>query len=382
MNEIANISLKELTEKLVGLPYAFASWKMPNAEETVFIVSLNEAAQESTPLSTLSAGFVFNRFVDNHPSLPYHIPADLTFRGSTMNVANHISSDQVDEFMESLKANEGTVSDKKRSRTKNETDEFEKLVSRAIDSISAGEFDKVVLARFEDQQLPEAFSLTDFFKRICEKYSNAFVSMVHLPGEGIWIGASPELLISDNGQEFRTIALAGTKALLPNQKLTEIAWTQKEIEEQAFVSRYIINCFKKLRLREYEEKGPKTAQAGSLVHLKTEYIVDYSGLGFDHLAEEMLELLHPTSAVCGMPLAPAQAFIEKNENFDRGFYSGFLGPVNFDGSTDLYVNLRCANIEGTRIRYFAGAGITEDSNPVHEREETVLKMSVLKQLIN
>ena len=65
----------------------------------------------------------------------------------------------------------------------------------------------------------------------------------------------------DQGMKFKTIALAGTKTFQEGANLKNIAWTQKDIEEQALVCRYIINCFKKIRLREYEEHGPRTVVA-------------------------------------------------------------------------------------------------------------------------
>ena len=189
------------------------------------------------------------------------------------------------------------------------------------------------------------------------------------------------MLLSNSTTSFRTVALAGTKALEPNQTLGEIAWTQKEIEEQALVSRYIINCFKTLRLREFHEHGPKTVQAGTLAHLKTEFVVHYDEVHFDELANQMINLLHPTSAVCGMPIDEAKPWIKEVESHEREFYAGFLGPVQLEDRTDIFVNLRCMKIDKGLIRFYAGAGITEDSNPEKEYEETEMKMNILKGLL-
>ncbi|MEM9340535.1 MAG: chorismate-binding protein, partial [Bacteroidota bacterium] len=146
-------------------------------------------------------------------------------------------------------------------------------------------------------------------------------------------------------------------------------------------SRYIINCFKRIRLREYHEVGPRTIKAGNLAHLKTTYKVDYTEVTFENLADQMLELLHPTSAVCGMPIEKAKSFIDENELFDRSFFAGFLGPVNFRGATDLFVNLRCMNVKEGVARLYAGAGITEDSDPEKEWVETEMKMATLQSLL-
>src|SRR5690606_35800755 len=114
-------------------------------------------------------------------------------------------------------------------------------------------------------------------------------------------------------------------------------WTQKEIEEQALVSRYIINNLKKIRLREFDELGPKTIVAGNVMHLKTEYTIDMKATNFPQLGTIMLQLLHPTSAVCGMPLEPSLEFLRKHEGYDREFYSGYLGPVHVNNAINLFV---------------------------------------------
>jgi len=96
----------------------------------------------------------------------------------------------------------------------------------------------------------------------------------------------------------------------------------------------------------------------------------------------MLKLLHPTSAVCGMPLEPALDFLRDHEGYDREFYSGFLGPVNLEGASSLFVNLRCMQLFETSARVYAGAGVTADSDPEKENEEVDMKIQTLSQLIN
>ena len=148
------------------------------------------------------------------------------------------------------------------------------------------------------------------------------------------------------------------------------------------VSRYIIEQFKIIRLREFEETGPRSVRAGNMIHLKTEYIVDLKKVQFPELGTVMLNLLHPTSAVCGMPKFSALRFIAANENLNREFYSGYLGPVNMNGQSRLYVNLRCMQILQNRAVLYAGAGITHGSIPENEWEETALKCQTLLDVMN
>ena len=153
------------------------------------------------------------------------------------------------------------------------------------------------------------------------------------------------------------------------------------IEEQALVERYIISCFKKIRLREFEEHGPKTVVAGNLLHLKSEFKVDMVSTNFRQLGSVMLQLLHPTSAVCGVPLESSLDFLNAHEGYNRQFYSGYLGPVNFQNNIDIFVNLRCAQLLADKVILYAGAGVTGDSIPEDEWEETEMKLNTLLKIL-
>lgn len=380
IQSILNIFQKgELIEKLEGAGYAFASWRMPNSNTSQLIISLQNVKRPvDFQIAELASGFIVNSFKDNHPAKPYFIAADIIINENEVSIAPHVKSSEIDQFKKDIESASIPSNFKKKPLNESTTTDFEASVSSAVQQIKHGHFEKVVLSRYKDLELPTHFSPWDFFQRISDNYQNAFINMFHIPEKGFWIGATPELLLSNNQNQFKTVALAGTKTIEDGKSLGEIAWTQKEIEEQAFVSRYIINCFKKIRLREFHEHGPKTIEAGTLAHLKTEFIVDYKEVAFENLADQMLELLHPTSAVCGMPIENTKPWIEETENYDREFYAGFIGPVNFEDSTNLFVNLRCMKVDHGKIRFYAGAGITEDSIPFKEYEETEMKMGVLK----
>jgi len=260
--------------------------------------------------------------------------------------------------------------------------EYEAMVQAGIDAIKNGAFEKVVPARMHLAERPKNLDSINLLLKAALNYPNALVSLVSIPEAGTWIGATPEILVAQNPEGiFKTVALAGTQSL-GAQSIKDLSWTQKEIEEQAMVSRYIINCFKKIRLREFQEMGPKTSQSGHLAHLKTEFTVDTRQESYPQLASVMLELLHPTSAVCGMPKIPALQFLHQQEQFDRSFFSGYLGPVNMHGDTRLFVNLRCMQILETQIAFYAGAGITEDSIPSREWLETDMKVSTMRNLLH
>jgi isochorismate synthase len=231
--------------------------------------------------------------------------------------------------------------------------------------------------------LPETFTVVKAYEKMLVSYPNAFVSLVSLPQTGTWMGASPEILVSvDQQQVFKTVALAGTQPLCEDGSTANAIWRQKEIEEQGMVERYILSCFKKLRLREYTEVGPRTVIAGNLMHLRTDFKVDLKEVDFPTLGSDMLQLLHPTSAVCGLPKEPALAFIQANEGYDRSYFSGFLGPVNSPAGTHLFVNLRCMQLLPDEAVLYAGAGITGDSSPEKEWLETGHKMQTMFNILS
>ena len=264
--------------------------------------------------------------------------------------------------------------------------EYARLVRAGVAAIAARQVQKVVSSRAARRPLPPGFDPLTAFSSLCLKYDRAFVSLVSVPGVGTWLGATPEVLaeVTADGH-FHTMALAGTQPLLPGLRPREAIWRQKEIEEQALVARYIVNCFKQLRLRDYHETGPRTVAAGQLLHLRTDFAVDLRNVpSAASLGTDMLRLLHPTSAVGGMPKASALSFLQQHEGYDRAYYSGFLGPVNVaaPGIARLYVNLRCLQVRPTEAILYAGTGLTIDSDPAREWQETELKLQTVGAILN
>ena len=102
---------------------------------------------------------------------------------------------------------------------------------------------------------------------------------------------------------------------------------------------------------------------------------------------QLLNKLHPTPAVCGLPKETAKNFILEHEGYDRSFYTGFLGEINLNSggeksaNTHLFVNLRCMELFEDKAVLFVGGGITNDSNNEKEWEETVAKSSTMKAIL-
>ncbi|MFD1470648.1 chorismate-binding protein [Hymenobacter caeli] len=263
--------------------------------------------------------------------------------------------------------------------------EYTRLVRRGVAAIEAKEVLKVVSSRAARRPLPPGFDPLAAFDLLGAKYPQAFVSLVSVPGVGTWLGATPEVLaeVTADGH-FRTVALAATQPATAAASPQTAIWRQKEIEEQALVARYIVNCFKQLRLREYHETGPRTVVAGQLLHLRTDFEVDLRAVPSPaSLGTDMLRLLHPTSAVGGMPKGAALEFLRRHEGYDRAYYSGFLGPVNVaaPGVARLFVNLRCLQVRAHEAILYAGTGLTVDSDPEREWQETEMKLQTVAAVL-
>ena len=250
---------------------------------------------------------------------------------------------------------------------------FQDLVGKGIQAIQNNEFQKVVLSRRESVALTH-FDLVATFQKLVQQYRSAFVYCFYHPKIGTWLGASPEQLLKATAHSFETMALAGTQK---DTGAAEVIWQQKEQEEQQFVTDYIVSKLKEVSA-EIRVSEAYSVKAGSLWHIKT----DISGV-FGHALDlkKAIQLLHSTPAVCGVPKAISKAFIVANENYNRSFYTGFLGELNREFASDLFVNLRCMQIDGNQAHLYMGCGITKDSLPEKEWKESVNKSMTMKRIL-
>ncbi|WP_344890801.1 chorismate-binding protein, partial [Actinomadura meridiana] len=91
--------------------------------------------------------------------------------------------------------------------------------------------------------------------------------------------------------------------------------------------------------------------------------------------------LHPTPAVCGTPTPTARDLIRDLEGMDRGRYAGPVGWIDARGDGEWGIALRCADLDGTRARLFAGCGIVADSDPAAELAEAHTKFRVMRDAL-
>ncbi len=276
-----------------------------------------------------------------------------------------------------------------------------KQVSKILGAIKLGPIKKAVLSRALLIPFHTEHEAPQLFSQLTETYKDAFVYLLSFPGSGIWTGATPELLMSawddknpsntraTDGAEhneimpdgdanhstfvfkpmhIRTMALAGTR-----KSGTTGEWGNKEIEEQQWVATYIQEKLVVSGCNGIMQSETYTAAAGNIEHLRTDFRASMPAKNMNVL----LQQLHPTPAVCGWPADEALKLILETEGYNRSYYTGFLGPVNVDGASSLYVNLRCMQATDAQAALYVGGGITHDSIPEDEWEETSIKSRTL-----
>ena len=348
--------MKNITETinyLIKQKIHFAIYSLPNSDDITLIVSENK---NSNP----QAGFAIQEFSMQKDT--YYIADDIVLQNEEICVSRveHCSDNRIDYELE-----------KDISYNVFSKNQYEEYVSHCIKECETERTKKIVPARIKAVEKVKNFNVGTYFLKLKKEYKSAFVNLYFHTFSGLWIGVTPELLIKETlSKSFVTNSLAGTKLISRNRD-----WTTKEKEEQQIVTDYIVNSLTNNACNIENELKVKTIEAGLIQHLKTT-IEFSSSQNFNVLAK----ILHPTPAVCGMPLIKAYNFINKYEKKQRQCYTGFVG-VNTKNDKQLYVNLRCMQILENKFLVYIGAGVTKDSIPEKEYLETENKSQTLLGLL-
>jgi isochorismate synthase len=346
------ISFLDKTKKHFDEKLPFVVYRKPNDDKIFGVYQSNDNLHEI--IDFFEKGIAFCSFDGNHN---YIIPIDISETFVFKNEFKDIISDPTSEVLENF----------------NDKKTFENKVIHAIEVINNGDFKKLVLSRKELVAI-HVLDLQGIISKLFSQYQSAFRYCFFHPKIGLWFGATPEQFLQVNNENFKTVALAGTQKF--NGSI-EVVWQNKELEEQKFVSDFISENLKKY-IQNIEISTPFSVRAANLVHLKSE--VSGTFKNNVHL-KEVISILHPTPAVCGLPKAASMQYIKQHENYDREFYSGFIGELNVENKSDLFVNLRCMKIENQFAHIFIGCGITKDSVPESEFQETVNKSMTMKNVL-
>ncbi|MDR0482662.1 MAG: chorismate-binding protein [Cellulomonadaceae bacterium] len=220
------------------------------------------------------------------------------------------------------------------------------MVDNAVGRISAGELEKVVLARAESASVEAGLTVKEILMRLATRFDTTWA--FHVAG---LVGATPEMLVRTERGLALSRVLAGTirreesdtddDALL---RSAQLARSSKDLLEHQHAVESVAQALEPFCASMNVPEQPFVLHLPNVMHLAS----DVTGVLNADEARTSLELaaaLHPSAAVCGTPRAAAQAVITELEGFDRGRYSGPVGWMGADGDGEWGIALRCARLD-------------------------------------
>jgi menaquinone-specific isochorismate synthase len=262
--------------------------------------------------------------------------------------------------------------------------EWEAAVSHAIVRITAGELEKVVLARDVTATSEEPIDARVVMEKLAEKYPNTWVFAV----DGL-VGATPELLVRLTKGLVTSRVLAGTIRRTGDDQrdlalAASLARSSKDLEEHDYAVRSVADALEPFCSSINVPDSPFVLHLANVMHLAT----DVTGVVSDSMAVtnalSLVDALHPTAAVCGTPREKAKKLINEYEVMKRGRYSGPVGWIDARGDGEWGIALRCAEIDAKdarKVRLFAGCGIVAGSVPQDELAESQAKLVPMRDAL-
>ena len=266
---------------------------------------------------------------------------------------------------------------------------YRRLLREAVEAVNSAELEKVVVATQVKHSIASAPE--DVLRRLCERGKNSTVfafssvaandasfgdtSSNNAPRgnpsggktlQSVFAGASPELLAAKSSDSFTSMALAGSK---PLDEADVLLSDEKELAEHQFVVDHLRNRLEKSGAELAPTDPAEILRLANIAHLSSRV----SGCTQDGILN-LVETLHPSPAVAGVPTDAALEFLSQHEQFDRGWYAGPVGWLTPDGDGRFYVALRSVLLSPDECHLFAGSGIVEGSLPEKEEQETQLKL--------
>jgi menaquinone-specific isochorismate synthase len=260
---------------------------------------------------------------------------------------------------------------------------WHRQVEAAVSRIRDGQLRKVVLAQSLSVDLEEPVTVADLLARLGDSYPGCYRFLFEGSAGGSFFGATPERLVTVGGNSVETEALAGS--IGRGETKAEDEWLANQLRESEKNNHEHDLVVEAVRdqlagLTDGIETGERSIrQLANVQHLRTPL---RASLSRQKHVLTLVEALHPTPAVGGLPPGRALETIRETEAFDRGWYAAPVGWFDADGNGTFAVAIRSAVARGTGARLFAGAGIVRDSDPDAEWDELQLKYRpVLDELV-
>ncbi|MQA86798.1 MAG: isochorismate synthase [Streptosporangiales bacterium] len=254
--------------------------------------------------------------------------------------------------------------------------DWERAVERAVKTIRAGRLAKVVLSRDLYAWAEGPIDPRVLLRRLAGRFPDCYTFAC----DGL-VGATPELLVRREDDRITSLVLAGSTSRSPDpvedaRRGEALLASAKDVEEHKLAVESVRAALEPLCADVRIAAEPSLLVLANVQHLASPVT---GRLGDARTAAlEVAAALHPTAAVCGTPTPAALEFIRKLEGMDRGRYAGPVGWIDAGGNGEWGIALRCAQIDGTQARLFAGGGIVAGSDPAAELAETQVKFSAMR----
>lgn len=262
-------------------------------------------------------------------------------------------------------------------------DRWLEAVAAAVAAIEAGALEKVVLARDLHLWSRTPFDIDRLLLDLADRFSTCHTFRI----DGL-VGASPELLLARAGATVRSRVLAGTTGRDPDPAAdaalgAALLASSKDRNEHELALRSAVDALDAACETLEVPDRPTLVRLDNVQHLGSDLAgtLQQGDGDLPHVLD-LVAGLHPTAAVGGAPQQAALDHIRANEGMSRGRYAGPVGWLTSDGDGEFAIALRCAEIEGTRARLFAGAGIVAGSLPEAELAETWLKLKAMTGVLD
>lgn len=367
-----NQGLIKIQEACISKNLPFVTYRQPQQEHSLTYIQTNPGHVQWKSIRDISneTGFMMAPFDTRNGHKYILIKPDVLVHG------DRISQEQIQFISDLDQRPDPAWNGEFPVVTGRET--YMEQVNAIKSSIANGAFQKAVLSRIRVIEGKHMSLVPKLFQRLCRMHPNAFVYLFKSE-DHFWMGASPEPLLRLREGRISTVSLAGTRPFA-DKHMDIDKWTVKEVLEQEYVTRYIHDVIRAFQVKDYRVSSPYVKKAGNLVHLRTDFFLDYERIA--HNLWDFVDAMHPTPAVAGQPKEDAILYIKNLEPHDRDYYTGFLGPVDQGkGEIDLFVNLRCLKITPDYLSLYVGGGITLDSDPADEWNETRWKAESLLKIL-
>lgn len=249
---------------------------------------------------------------------------------------------------------------------------FRALVEAIREAIAAGRFEKIVAARKVTLSLSSAPEPAQVLLRLAQQAPECTRFALKVE-QATFLGATPERLVEKRGDRVETEAVAGSVRAQDPDLGAHLLESEKDLEEHGIVVRELLSALSPL-CRNVEHRGPDLYRLRHVLHLRTSI---RATLDRPLHVLALVERLHPTPAVGGVPKAASLGWIAEREPDERGYYAGPIGWFDADGDGDFAVALRSGVLKGTTAQLYVGAGVVRDSEASSEYAETRWKLAAL-----